>query len=72
MVHVGVREQNKVDVLRIKAERFGVFLAEFTPSFIHSAIDQYPPPGALHQMAGTGDATVRTVERQFRLRGVCR
>ena len=62
VVQVRVREQHKVDALRIKSERVGIVLAQFMPALIHPAIDQDPPACALHQMAGTGNIAVCAVK----------
>ena len=51
MVQVRGGQQQEVDLGRIKAEGFGVFLLVFPATLEHSAIDQQFPAGAFDKMA---------------------
>ena len=68
MIQMRVRKQQEVDAVRIEAERFGIFLDQFTPALVHTAIDQDALTRAFNQVTGTGDTLVGPVERYFHMK----
>jgi hypothetical protein len=62
MIEVGVRQQQKVDARRIKAEVIGVLFLEFPAALVKAAVNQDAFAGALQQVAGAGHTLCGTVK----------
>jgi hypothetical protein len=62
MIQVCMGEQYVVDTGGIKAERFGIFLVEFSAALMEPAVDQDPLPGAFDQMTGARDTSIGTMK----------
>ena len=65
MVQMGVRQENKIDLAFVEAERHAIILRECAAALKQAAIDQNAPARGFQKMARTCDILRRTVKGDF-------